>query len=147
VKLGFASGFKRLFGGGERDSKEPAVIGEQKGEIHLHIDACDAESFVEQLKKPGSALNAIKKTAIEMHRVSLSDRASELLAGDVATEHDMRDIINGMVDAAGSKTRVAAKLGVSIAYLTDVMMGRRPLGGKLAGSLGGWEKIVVYRKR
>jgi hypothetical protein len=101
----------------------------------------------------GDELNAIKNDAEKMRhespgaQVVLTERAAEFLAGDVATEHDIRDIVNEMVDAKGSKTKVAFGLGISLPYLSDVMLGRRPVGGNLAGKLGGWEKVVVFRKR
>jgi hypothetical protein len=79
--------------------------------------------------------------------LELTARALELLAGHVATEHDLRDMVNEMVDARRTKTKVAEELGVSIAYLTDVMMGRRPLGGKVAAGLGGYEKVIVFRRK
>jgi len=101
----------------------------------------------------GGELNATKigagseKQEASSEDVELTERALTLLAGHVATEHDMRDIINDMVDAKGSKTRVAFGLGISLPFLSDVMLGRRPVSGKLAANLGGWEKVVVFRRR
>jgi len=82
----------------------------------------------------------------EDEEIRATERARRLLAGEVATEHDMRDIITKMVEANGTKSAVAVTLDVSSAYLGDILLGRRSVGGKIVKKLG-WEKVVVYRRK
>lgn len=41
-----------------------------------------------------------------------------------------------MIDQEGSQKAAAAKLGVSAAYLNDVLQGNRKIGKKILGALG-----------
>lgn len=50
-----------------------------------------------------------------------------------------------MVDEAGSQKDLASRLGVSAAYLGDVIHGKREPGSKLLKALG-FERGIVYRK-
>ena len=45
-----------------------------------------------------------------------------------------------------TRTKLAAELGVSEAYLRDVIKGRRPASSRLIGALG-LERIVTYRRK
>ena len=49
-----------------------------------------------------------------------------------------------VIRAAGSQRAAAAQLGVSFAYLNDVVRGRRAVSARLARALG-LERVTVYR--
>lgn len=119
--------FKHKAGEPVRTPAEPSSL-EHQWETELHH---------------GETLNAIK-----LHRRGIypTERAMELMEGDVATEHDMRDLLTDMVEREGTKSMVAAQLGISGVYLGDILLGRRPMGSKIAKSMG-WEKATVYVKR
>lgn len=48
--------------------------------------------------------------------------------------------------AAGSQKAYAAKIGVSLAHINDVLRGRREPGPSILNALG-LEKVVDYRRR
>lgn len=79
-------------------------------------------------------------------RMKPTERAVELLSGEIATEHDMRDAIADMIARHGTQAAVAREIGVSQAHLHDIMVGKRSVGGRVAEKLG-WEKVRVFRKR
>jgi hypothetical protein len=111
--------------------------------VTFHVRAETPEELTGYLDKSGNPLNTIKTGKIE---IKPTERARELLAGDVATEHDLRDKITEMVERMGTQTAVATELGVSTSTLGDVLLGRRGVGGKVIRNLG-YERIVVYRRR
>ena len=74
----------------------------------------------------------------------LTERSARLLAGQrIATEYDVHVLLSGLVERAGSQKAVADSLGVSRAYLSDVLLGRRPISAELAGRMG-WKKIELF---
>ena len=80
-------------------------------------------------------------------KLHASARAYVQLSGaKIVAEHDMRDTLTVMIDERGSQRAVAQELGVSQAYLGDVLHGRRGVSAKLAGKLG-YERVVVFVRR
>ncbi|MFA5378166.1 MAG: helix-turn-helix transcriptional regulator [Dehalococcoidia bacterium] len=75
--------------------------------------------------------------------VELTARAAGRLRGVIATEHDMRDRLTDMVAHHGSQKAVADILGVSKGYLSDVLMGRRPVSSQMAERMG-WKRVTVF---
>ena len=76
--------------------------------------------------------------------VTLTPRAEPVLMGaTVGIEHDLRHEISELVDSLGTKKAAAEKLGISQAYLGDILMGRRGVGEQLAGRLG-WKRVPVF---
>ncbi|MFN0314763.1 MAG: hypothetical protein ACKVQA_06985 [Burkholderiales bacterium] len=55
------------------------------------------------------------------------------------------DALFALVKQLGSQQAVAAKLGISKAYLCDVLHKRRDLSDKLARKIG-YTKVVSYQK-
>lgn len=78
--------------------------------------------------------------------VILTERAKKMLAGEVATEHDMREAIGQIIEQKGSQKAVAEECEMSRQYLNDMLIGRCPPGGAVIERLG-WERVYVYRKR
>lgn len=78
--------------------------------------------------------------------MELLPRAAESLDATLATEHDLRNIVTGLIELRGSQKAVADDLGISQAYLGDVLRGRRGVGEKMAEKLG-WEKIEIFRRK
>lgn len=60
------------------------------------------------------------------------------------TPVQVRKLLDGMADTAGSQKNLAAQLDVSESYLSDVLTGRREPGEKLLEALG-LERVVTYR--
>ena len=129
------------------------------------IEQDSPEELAGYLQKSGNQLNDLKNEAgseereagsgaqlterglqrIDIGTIRATERAHELLAGEVATEADMLDLIDGMLSQRGTRRAVAAELGISPAFLTDMMLGKRSVGGKAVMNMG-WEKVVVFRK-
>jgi predicted transcriptional regulator len=59
---------------------------------------------------------------------------------------DVLAIIRRAADEAGTQVALAERLGVSQAYLSDVLNGRRDPGESILGPLG-LERVVVYRRK
>lgn len=55
------------------------------------------------------------------------------------------DLLRAAVDKAGTQTAFAKKHGISIAYVNDVLQGRRQPGDKILKALG-LESQLTYRK-
>lgn len=55
------------------------------------------------------------------------------------------ELLRAAVDKAGTQTAFAKKHGVSIAYVNDVLQGRRAPGAKILAALG-LESQLTYRK-
>jgi hypothetical protein len=110
--------------------------------LAFHVRVDDPKALSEILPESGNPLKDVKTRNNEMKATS---RARELLAGEVATEHDVRDMITEMIEVGKTQTKVAARLGVSTSALGDILHGRRGVGGKVARNLG-YERVVVYRR-
>lgn len=62
------------------------------------------------------------------------------------TKNELIQYLQRMADEAGSQKDLASRLGVSAAYLGDVLHGRREPGDKILLALG-LERVVTYRER
>lgn len=60
----------------------------------------------------------------------------------LAIEHDLLDQITDRV-LDSSQRQVAAELGISTAWLNDVLRGRRSISDHLAERLG-WKRVVMF---
>lgn len=80
--------------------------------------------------------------------MKITRRAAQRLGGDttLAIEHDLRNVLTGRIEDVGALRLVASELGISVAYLHDVLHGRRPVSEGLAKRMG-WERVVVFVKR
>ncbi|MEM5789184.1 MAG: helix-turn-helix transcriptional regulator [Syntrophobacteraceae bacterium] len=78
--------------------------------------------------------------------MELMPRASKTLSGTLGTEHDMRDMITGLIDSLESQKAVAAMLGVSGAYLSEMLHGKKGVGSATARKLG-WEKVAIFIRK
>jgi hypothetical protein len=65
------------------------------------------------------------------------------MSGDLLTTRDIYVILRKHVQEAGSHTAAAAKLGVSVGYLHDVLSARCDPGEKLLDALG-YARVVRY---
>lgn len=65
--------------------------------------------------------------------------------GLLVIEHDLLDQLTDWV-RNDSQRVVAGELGISVAYLNDVLHGRRSVSEALARRLG-WERATVFVKR
>lgn len=76
--------------------------------------------------------------------MKISAWAERLLDGSerVATEHDLLDQLTDCV-LDSSQRKVAAELGISTAFLNDVLHGRRSISDSLAERLG-WKRMTVF---
>lgn len=59
---------------------------------------------------------------------------------------DIRARITDAVREAGSQVALAAKWGVSVQYIRDVLSGYRDPGKSILAALG-YERVVLYRKK
>jgi hypothetical protein len=66
--------------------------------------------------------------------------------GPMAVAHDMNDVLTWLVEVEfGSQTALAKELGISVAYLNDVLHARRPVSAELAEKIG-WKRVTVFIK-
>ena len=65
------------------------------------------------------------------------------MKGLVKTESQMVEVLERMVDYAGSQKAVAEWLGVSAQYLSDVMSGRRYVSKEMGKKLG-YKKTISF---
>lgn len=63
--------------------------------------------------------------------------------GHEITVDEARELLSQMVDEKGSQSAVAKWLGVSDAYLSDILNGNRGVSDDIARKLG-YRKVVVY---
>lgn len=77
--------------------------------------------------------------------VITTERTAGALQGVVLCEHDIRDIMSGIVDSSGTRRKVAKHLKVSEQYFGDVLSGKRPISSNLAKKLG-LKKVTVFVK-
>ena len=61
------------------------------------------------------------------------------------TADDVRKILQRSCDRVGSQTAWAVSAGVSLAYVCDVLAGRREPGESILKPLG-LERVTIYRK-
>lgn len=61
------------------------------------------------------------------------------------TVDEVRRRLQQQVDSHGSQTAAAQHLGVSLAYLNDVIRGRREPGEKLLTPIG-IQKVTIYQE-
>jgi len=61
------------------------------------------------------------------------------------TKLELLNHLKKLVEEAGTQKELASRLGVSLAYLNDVMLGRKEPGKKLLAALG-VERVVIYKK-
>ena len=61
------------------------------------------------------------------------------------TKPELIEHIRQLLAEAGTQKELAANLGVSAAYLGDVLLGRKEPGRKMLTALG-VERVVIYRK-
>jgi plasmid maintenance system antidote protein VapI len=61
------------------------------------------------------------------------------------TQEEILEIINQMVSKRGSQKAVADHLGISNAYMSDIIAQNRPVSDSVAKRLG-YTKIVKFRK-
>jgi hypothetical protein len=87
----------------------------------------------------------IAREVPEMSSAVPSRRASALIQGRISTEHDMRDGLTLLVAQAGSQKAAADSLGISQAYLGDMLLGRRPVSRLVAERMG-WTKVEIFVK-
>ena len=59
------------------------------------------------------------------------------------TEHQLRQMVERLVDEQGSQGKAARALGVSEPFLSDYRKGRRALGTKIPAYFG-FERQVMY---
>lgn len=62
------------------------------------------------------------------------------------TPNDVVSTLKAMVDAEGTQSAVAKKLGISPMYLSDLIRKRREPGEKVLKSLG-LVRVIVYAER
>lgn len=136
----FRKKFRQALGLEKSEFKHDSPVGSSVG---FHVRADTPEQVAEKFQTSGNPLNDVKAGEIE---IKPTERARELLAGEVATVHDLRDAITGMVERAGTQKVVAAELGISTSTIGDVLHGKRGIGGKVIRNLG-WEKVVVFRRK
>lgn len=61
------------------------------------------------------------------------------------TQDEMLKLLRERTFGYGAMSRFAAEAGVSLAYVSETLKGRRPVSEKIARALG-FERRVVYRK-
>lgn len=61
------------------------------------------------------------------------------------TKSELIEHLRQLLAEAGTQKELAARLGVSAAYLGDVLLGRKEPGKKLLAALG-VERVVIYRR-
>ena len=65
------------------------------------------------------------------------------LRGIMGCEHDMRELLTGLIASVGTQKSVAEMMGISQAYLGDILRGKKALGEKTAARLG-WRRMTVF---
>ena len=58
----------------------------------------------------------------------------------------IRTLVQEAEQAAGGKPALAAKWGISVQYIADVLRGYRDPGKSILKALG-YERVVLYRKK
>ena len=78
--------------------------------------------------------------------MKLTEKAKESLRGEVVTEHDLLDILTHriVVDWA-TQQKAARELDISMAFLHDILHGKRGVGDKIPKYFG-YKRVVVYVK-
>lgn len=61
------------------------------------------------------------------------------------TVDEVRRRLQQQIDLNGSQTATAQRLGVSLAYLNDVIRGKREPGEKLLTPIG-IQKVIIYQE-
>ena len=56
-------------------------------------------------------------------------------------------VLRAFVAHCGTQRKAATALGISQAYLSDLLAGHRAIGARLLGQLGLEQRVVVVRKR
>ena len=64
----------------------------------------------------------------------------------IIDETQIRGLIRDRCKSVGSQSTFAAQVGVSPAYLSDMLVGKRGVSDTIAAALG-YEKFVAFRKR
>lgn len=93
------------------------------------------------------ACQLIRRSPTNLNRseiLKFTKRATEIL-GSVATKHDIMDMLNEFIEKAGSQRKASVSLGISSAFLHDVLHGKSELGDKIPAALG-YKKVTVYVK-
>lgn len=62
------------------------------------------------------------------------------------SEEEVRQHLRAYVEEAGSQTEAAKGLGISTAYLSDILHGHRGISAEIAGKLGFVKKTFYYQK-
>ena len=65
---------------------------------------------------------------------------------NVISEEAALDLIIDIVDEEGSQYAAAERLGISPAYLSDILSGARSISDKVANKLG-YSKISMFEKQ
>jgi len=63
----------------------------------------------------------------------------------IIDEMTIRKLLRDRCKALGSQGAFAANAGVSAAYLSDMLLGKRGVSDAIAGAIG-YEKFVAFRK-
>jgi plasmid maintenance system antidote protein VapI len=61
------------------------------------------------------------------------------------TQDEIKEIIEQMVTTWGSQRKLADHLGISAAFLSDIINGNKPVSNQVAQKLG-YKKVVKYAK-
>jgi predicted transcriptional regulator len=67
------------------------------------------------------------------------------MAKQEITQDEIKGIIEDMVQKWGSQRKVADHLGISAAFLSDIINGNRPVSNQVAQKLG-YKKVVKYAR-
>ena len=74
------------------------------------------------------------------------DTATRICVNAPMTVEQVRTLLRKRCAAAGSMTTWAGENGVSIAYVSDILAGRREPGESVLTALG-LERVISYRKK
>lgn len=74
----------------------------------------------------------------------IAPRLSAQVSGKrMLSEHDMRELLDAMIETHGSQRAFADELGISTGQLNDVLHGRRGVSGGVGEKLG-FGRLIVF---
>lgn len=122
------------------DSRNKASAAERQCHIKLSSQQMHGEWFLLRQEQIDEVVAFVKEAA----SAAVVERLQRRRFTPPGDGIDPIAVLREMIDKAGSQLSVAAELGVSQSYLSDVLMGRKDPGDKILKPLGLKRKPTEY---
>jgi hypothetical protein len=126
----------------ECDSRSKASTAERQCHIRLSDHRMHGEWFLLRQEQIDAVVEFAKEAVSAAAAVEKESRKRHSFSGEGI---DPVLILRGMIDKAGSQLSVAAELGVSQSYLSDVLLGRKEPGESILEPLG-LRRVIRYER-